>query len=60
MEDPDLLPQRQPAKRRDLTPMSIEDLHLYIGELEEEIARARVEIDAKKRQRGGAEALFKR
>lgn len=60
MEEEDLLPRRQPAKRRDLTPLSIAELESYILELEEEIARARAEIGAKRAQRGGAEALFKR
>jgi uncharacterized small protein (DUF1192 family) len=60
MEEEDLTPLRQPAKKKDLGPMAITALEGYIAELEEEIARARAEIAAKRKQRGGAEALFKR
>ena len=60
MDEEDLLPRRQPAKPRDLTPMSVAELEAYILGLEGEIARARDEIAAKRRQRGGAESLFKR
>jgi len=60
MDDEDLLPLRQPKPKRDLAPMAIAELEGYIAEMEEEIARARVEIAAKRKQRGGAEALFKR
>jgi uncharacterized small protein (DUF1192 family) len=49
----------RPAKR-DLAPLSIAELEAYVVELEGEIARAREEITAKRRQRGGAEALFRR
>ena len=47
-------------KKRDLAPMAIAELEAYIAVLEGEIARARAEIAAKRKQRGGAEALFKR
>ncbi len=60
MDEEDLVPLRQPAKPRDLTPMGVAELEAYIQRLEEEIARARTEIAAKRKQRGGAEALFKR
>jgi uncharacterized small protein (DUF1192 family) len=60
MDEEDLKPLRQPAKKKDLTPLAVSALEEYIVELEEEIARARAEIAAKKKQRGGAEALFKR
>jgi len=60
MDEEDLLPQRQPVKPRDLTLLGIAELEEYIAGLESEIARARVEIAAKQRQRTGAEALFKR
>ena len=60
MDDEDLLPLRQPKPKRDLAPMAIAELEAYIAELEEEIGRARAEIAAKRKQRGGAEALFKR
>ena len=60
MDEEDLTPLRQPAKKKDLTPMAVSALEAYIAELEQEIERARAEINAKKKQRGGAEALFKR
>ena len=60
MDEEDLLPQRQPRKLKDLTLMGIAELEEYIAGLESEIARARAEISAKRTQRGGAEALFKR
>ena len=60
MDEEDLLPLRQPAKKKDLTPMAIAELEAYIAGLEQEIVRARAEIAAKRNQRGGAEALFKR
>ena len=60
MDEEDLLPQRQKAKPRDLTVLGIAELEAYIAGLEAEIARARAEIAAKRKQRGGAEQLFKR
>ncbi len=60
MDEEDLLPRQKKPQKRDLTPLAIAELEAYIGELEEEIARARVEIGAKKKQRSGADALFKR
>jgi uncharacterized small protein (DUF1192 family) len=60
LDEEDLVPLRQPAKPRDLTPMAITELEAYIVRLEAEIARARNEIAAKRKQRGGAESLFKR
>ena len=50
---------KRPAPRN-LEPMSIEELAGYIGELEAEIARARMAIEKKRGIRGGAEALFRR
>ena len=60
MDEEDLLPQRQKPKPRDLTVLGVAQLEEYIAELEGEIARARAEIAAKRKQRGGAENLFKR
>ena len=60
MDEEDLLPLRQPKPKRDLAPMGIAELEAYIAELEDEIARARTEIAAKRKHRGGADALFKR
>ena len=60
MDEEDLLPQRQKPKPRDLTVLGVTQLEEYVAELEGEIARARAEIAAKRKQRGGAESLFKR
>ena len=60
MDEEDLLPQRQSKKPRDLSPMGIAELEDYIAAMEGEIARARAEIAQKRKQRGGAEAVFKR
>lgn len=60
MDEEDLLPRQRKPPKKDLTPLGIAELEAYIGELEEEIARARAEIAAKKKQRSGADALFKR
>jgi len=60
MDEEDLEPRRKQPKLRDLAPMAIAELEAYIAEMESEIARARNEIAAKRRQRGGAEGLFKR
>ena len=60
MDEEDLKPLRQPPKKKDLSPLGVAELESYIAELEEEIARARTEIAAKKKQRSGAESIFKR
>jgi uncharacterized small protein (DUF1192 family) len=60
MDEEDLLPLRQPKPKRDLSALGVAELETYITEMEEEIARARVEIAAKRRHRGGAESVFKR
>lgn len=60
MDEDDLVPLRKPKQKRDLAPLGIAELEAYIAELDAEIARARDEIAMKRKQRGGAEALFKR
>ena len=40
--------------------MSIEELHEYIAEMQEEIERVRAEIAKKEAHRSGVEALFKK
>ena len=60
MDEEDLLPGRKPAPPKDLSLLGIVELEDYIAGLEGEIARARAEIAAKRRQRSGAEELFKR
>jgi uncharacterized small protein (DUF1192 family) len=60
MDEEDLLPRQKRPAKKDLSPLGVAELEAYIGELEEEIARARSEIAAKRKQRSGADALFKR
>lgn len=60
MDEEDLLPRQKKPPKKDLGPISIAELEVYIGELEAEIERARGEIAAKRKQRSGADALFKR
>lgn len=60
MDEEDLEPRRKLPKLRDLAPLGIAELEAYIGELEAEILRVRDDIAAKRKQRGGAESLFKR
>ena len=60
MDEEDLEPRRKAPKLRDLAPLAIAELETYVTELETEILRVRNEIAAKRKQRGGAEGLFKR
>jgi len=60
MDEEELEPRQKTPKLRDLGPMAIAELEAYIGSLEQEITRARDEIAAKRKQRSGAEGLFKR
>jgi uncharacterized small protein (DUF1192 family) len=60
MDDAELEPRRKPAQPKDLSLLGVAELEAYIAELENEVARVRVEITAKLGQRRGAEALFKR
>jgi uncharacterized small protein (DUF1192 family) len=55
----DLDPVKEPTKKVDLEPMSIEELNNYIVEMETEINRVRAAIQAKQGHRSGAESLFK-
>jgi len=60
MDEEELAPRRKVPVKKDLTPLSIAELEEYISEMETEILRVREAIAAKRRQRGGAESLFKR
>ncbi len=59
-DDPDLTPQKQPKKPRDLSGLSIDDLNNYIATLNDEIARAELERGRKKAYLDGAAGLFKK
>jgi uncharacterized small protein (DUF1192 family) len=58
-EDDEREPLNKPAKKRDLVPLAIAELEAYIAEMEAEILRVREAIAAKRKQRSGAEGLFK-
>lgn len=53
-------PLRAPKPKRDLDPMSIDELEEYIGEMETEIVRVRAEIARKQAHRAGADIFFKK
>lgn len=59
MDADDLEPRKKVAERRNLEPMSVEELTLYISDLEAEIVRVKETIAAKKNVRSGAESLFR-
>jgi len=59
MDTDDLDPPAGKPGQKDLEVMSIEALNDYIGELEDEIARARSMIASKHGARDGAETFFK-
>jgi len=60
MDSDELEPRKAPPQWRDLEPLSVEELEAYIDALEEEIARAKRAIGAKKNLRSGAEQLFRK
>lgn len=60
MDDEDLEPQRTKPPKPSLDDLSIEELEAYIADLEDEILRARAEIDQKDSHRKNVEGLFKR
>jgi uncharacterized small protein (DUF1192 family) len=60
MDFEDLEPRAKPAKPKDLSSHSVEELRDYVGRLQAEIARAEQAIAAKQSYRAGAEAFFKR
>lgn len=59
LEDDDRPLRAKPALK-DLTPLGIAELEIYIAGLEAEIDRVRAAIAAKRGHKSGAEALFKR
>ena len=59
MDFDDLEPKTQPIKLKDLTGWNIEDLELYIENMEKEIIRVRSMIESKKKVSMDANSLFK-
>ena len=60
MDLDDLELKSKTSKPKNLEIMSIEALHEYISELEDEIIRVREEITAKEDARVGAESVFEK
>lgn len=60
MDPDDLEPRQRAAGLRNLEPMSVEELSVYIDELDAEILRVRGAIAAKRSVRSGAEQLFRK
>ncbi len=60
MDIDDLEPRKQPAKAKDLSAFSIEDLRRYVEVLKAEIVRAEVLIAQKSAQIDAASAIFKK
>jgi uncharacterized small protein (DUF1192 family) len=56
----ELAQSKRPAKPRDLSTLSIEELNAYVGRLEAEIGRVREVIKAKSSHRTSADALFRK
>ena len=54
----DFEPKKPGAKPRDLTPLSIGELHDYIVALQDEVIRAEAAIARKNAHRKGVDALF--
>jgi uncharacterized small protein (DUF1192 family) len=60
MDIDDLEPRKQPAKPKDLSVFSIEDLRGYVELLRAEIARAEDTIAKKSAQLNAAASIFKK
>lgn len=60
MDIDDLEPRKQPAKLKDLTIFSIDDLRHYIDLLKAEISRAETVIAQKDAHMNAASSVFKR
>ena len=60
MDLEDLEPRKQKPVKKNLDEMSIEALHEYIAEMEEEIARVRAAIENKEKARNSADSFFRK
>jgi uncharacterized small protein (DUF1192 family) len=59
MLEEDMLPQKQAAKLKNLTDMSIAELEQYIEDMKAEIKRVEADIAKKKAVRDAASSLLK-
>ena len=60
MDIEDLEPRKKQPAKRNLEPMSIDELRAYIDELKAEIARVEADIGRKQSQRSVADSFFKK
>jgi uncharacterized small protein (DUF1192 family) len=60
MEEEDLKPQTRKPDVKNLEVLSVEALEEYIGDLEAEIERVRVEISKKQSAKSAAESVFRK
>jgi len=60
MEIEDLEPRKKLVEKRNLDPMSIDELRAYIDELKAEIARVEADIARKQGHRAAADAFFRK
>jgi len=60
MEEEDLKPQTRKPDVKNLEVLSVEALEEYIGDLEAEIERVRVEISKKQSAKSTAESVFRK
>jgi uncharacterized small protein (DUF1192 family) len=60
LEDEEIRPKKHVLlEKPPLDPLSVEDLHSYIADLQAEIARCEAEIRKKQGARGHADSFFK-
>ncbi len=59
MFDDDFEPIKKTPKLKDLEPMSVSELELYISDMKQEILRVESEIEKKKAHRESVSSLFK-
>jgi len=60
MDIEDLEPRKKKPEKRNLEPMSVDELRAYIDELRAEIARVEADIARKQDQRTVADSFFKK
>lgn len=60
MDTDDLEPRKAKPKPKNLEPLSVEELGIYIEELKDEIARVEEDMARKRKHLSAAENLFKK
>lgn len=59
MLEEDLEPQKEPGQKKNLEPMSVDELQAYIADLKAEISRTEEEIKRKQAHMEAASSVFK-